>query len=92
MYSMNYHKCHSCKKEHNKRSYELRVNICRECSTQIFEQVVKLRVENQKLKMALSNLLKSQDCEWENRNEGHDYAEACESARMILSETRTCVT
>ena len=33
---------------------------------------------------ALRGLLLSADCAWEERNEGHDWAEACQKARAAL--------
>ena len=35
---------------------------------------------------ALKNMLMSQDCEWENKDQGHDWAEACEYARKVIED------
>jgi hypothetical protein len=38
-----------------------------------------------RIEQALRNLLMSADCTWEQRRLGHDWAEACESARAALA-------
>jgi len=38
------------------------------------------------LREALCGMLASQDCEWENRNLGHDWAKACQVARAELAK------
>lgn len=35
---------------------------------------------------ALRGMLMSQDCEWERRNSGHDWREACETARSAIAK------
>ena len=40
--------------------------------------------ENAELRLALRSMLKSQDCEWENKNMGHDWADVCKEARRVL--------
>ena len=46
-----------------------------------------LRERIKALEEALSRMLISQDAEWENKNQGHDWADACRQARDILSRT-----
>lgn len=41
-----------------------------------------------KLEQALRDMLASADCEWENRKRGHDWVEACQHARDVLSEVK----
>lgn len=43
-----------------------------------------VEVENKRLRQAIRDLLNSADCEWENRNEGHDWPVAVAAARAIL--------
>lgn len=45
----------------------------------------KLQRQRDQLLEALENMLMSQDCEWENKDQGHDWAEACRYARKIIS-------
>lgn len=45
-----------------------------------------------KLEQALRDMLASADCEWENRKQGHDWAEACQQARVALGLPREEVT
>ena len=41
--------------------------------------------EAERLREALADMLKSADASWEERGEGHDWAEACEMARALLT-------
>lgn len=34
----------------------------------------------------IRDLLQSADCEWENKNQGHDWAQACVAARQYLNK------
>ena len=43
--------------------------------------------ERDKLRKILGQMLVSADAAWEENNEGHDWALACETARAALSET-----
>jgi hypothetical protein len=47
---------------------------------------VRLRQENARLRDTIRDLLLSADCTWEEKNEGHDWATACEMARKALKE------
>ena len=38
-----------------------------------------------RMDLQLRDLLMSADCEWENKRQGHDWAEACESTRKLLA-------
>lgn len=44
--------------------------------------------ERDRLREVVKNLLLSADCEWENRNIGHDWADACAAARSELQEDK----
>jgi len=43
--------------------------------------------EIERLRDALEGLLLSADCAWEARDEGHDWAESCRTARAVLKGT-----
>lgn len=43
------------------------------------------------LRSQIHDMLLSADCTWEARRKGHDWAEACESARAILEATAKLV-
>lgn len=47
-------------------------------------EILALTEKVKQLEGALRNMLKSQDCEWENKNMGHDWREACNDARTAL--------
>lgn len=44
------------------------------------------QAERDALRDVARNLLMSADCSWEEHNEGHDWANACESARKVLND------
>lgn len=52
------------------------------------EECEALRIERDALRQALVGMLQSQDCTWEERNEGHDWAQACAAARAALASRR----
>lgn len=56
----------------------------------VFEQLLgeyrQLRKDYKESLEALRIMLISQDCEWENRNMGHDWAEACQNARRVINK------
>lgn len=43
-----------------------------------------LKAERDRLREALANMLRSQDCAWEERSMGHDWPTACAQARAAL--------
>lgn len=45
---------------------------------------VKALDERDRLREALANMLRSQDCAWEERSMGHDWPTACAQARAAL--------
>jgi len=47
-------------------------------------EVRRVRGERDTLRRALLDLMASSDCEWENRNLGHDWRDAMEHAREVL--------
>jgi len=47
-------------------------------------EVEMLRQENERYRQVIKDLLMSADCTWEERNEGHDWPEACDQARKAL--------
>ncbi len=49
------------------------------------ERATAAEAREARLKQALRDLLMSADCTWEERREGHDWAEACEAARAALA-------
>ena len=49
------------------------------------EALHNMSVKRERAEEALRCVLLSMDCEWENRNMGHDWAECCEQIRSALS-------
>ena len=47
-------------------------------------EVRRVRGERDTLRRALLDLMASSDCEWEERNHGHDWRDAVEHAREVL--------
>lgn len=43
------------------------------------------------LENAIRNLLMSADCSWEERDEGHEWPEACQNARNVLGSRPACL-
>ena len=49
------------------------------------EEIQQWRDMCRRMDLQLRELLMSADCEWENKRQGHDWAEACESTRKLLA-------
>jgi hypothetical protein len=50
--------------------------------------IVDYMLRVQMLEDVIRTMLLSADCSWEERNEGHDWREACEFARKALESRR----
>jgi len=64
----------------------------RDCLRDLAEELIdavqyteQWRLERAALRQAIRDLLMSADCEWENKRLGHDWAEACDAARVLLA-------
>jgi hypothetical protein len=58
-----------------------------DANTKLVASAPVLLAERNALKQALIDLLASADSSWEERRLGHDWAEACEAARIVLKNT-----
>lgn len=48
------------------------------------EQLAAITAERDRLREAVSGLLRSADCSWYERNDGHDWRDAVDTARAAL--------
>ena len=52
------------------------------------ERADKAEAQRDRLVEACHGMLLSMDCEWENKNLGHDFADACRKVRTGLAKTK----